>query len=95
MSALQILDCPTEVYERLRACAREENRSISQQALTAIEDFLNLRDGLKTSTELRTRAFAPSSVRKVDDTDYLARRLKVLFDASGLDLADNIATETS
>ena len=77
MPALQIKDCPTEVYERLRTCAHEENRSISQQALTAIEDFLDMRDGLKAPSEARMRTFGPSSLRQVDDTDYLTRRLDV------------------
>ena len=78
MPALQIKDCPVVVYERLRTCAREENRSISQQALTAIEDFLDLRDGLRTAADLHMRSFGPSSVRQLDETDYLARRLKAL-----------------
>lgn len=44
MPPLQVKDCPTDVYERLRQCAQEENRSISQQALTIIEDYLSMRD---------------------------------------------------
>ena len=44
MPALQVKDCPADVYERLRKCAEEENRSISQQTLTIIEDFLALRE---------------------------------------------------
>ena len=40
MPALQVRDFPPEVYEELKACADEEHRSISQQALVAIEDFL-------------------------------------------------------
>lgn len=44
MPPLQVKDFPTDVYERLRQCAREENRSISQQALTIIEDYLSMRD---------------------------------------------------
>ena len=39
MPALQVKDCPTEVYEELRRCASRENRSISQQALTILEDY--------------------------------------------------------
>ena len=78
MPALQIKDCPAGVYERLRACAHEENRSISQQALTAIEDFLDLREGLKTPTEIRIRTLVPSSVRQVDEADCLARRRETL-----------------
>ena len=44
MPALQVKDCPSDVYERLRACAAEENRSISQQALTIIENYLRMRE---------------------------------------------------
>lgn len=44
MPALQVKDCPTEVYEALRRCAARENRSISQQALTIIEDYLGFRE---------------------------------------------------
>ena len=44
MPALQVKDCPTEVYEELRRCAAQENRSISQQALTILEDYLGFRD---------------------------------------------------
>lgn len=44
MPALQVKDCPTEVYEELRRCASRENRSISQQALTILEDYLGFRD---------------------------------------------------
>ena len=39
MPALQVKDCPASVYEQLRACADEENRSIAQQTLTIIQDF--------------------------------------------------------
>jgi hypothetical protein len=78
MPPLQVKDCPTDVYERLRACAREENRSIAQQTLTIIEDYLDMRDGLKTIEETRSRRLKPSSVRVVDDTDYLTRRLETL-----------------
>ena len=44
MPALQVKDCPTELYEELRRCASRENRSISQQALTILEDYLGFRD---------------------------------------------------
>lgn len=44
MPALQVKDCPVSVYERLRERAAQENRSISQQALTIIESYLGLRN---------------------------------------------------
>lgn len=44
MPALQVKDCPENVYERLRICARNENRSMSQQALTILEEYLGFRN---------------------------------------------------
>lgn len=46
MPALQVKECPSVVYERLRECAARENRSISQQALTILEGYLGLRGGV-------------------------------------------------
>lgn len=45
MPALQVKDCPAAVYEALRICAERENRSISQQTLTIIEQYLGMREG--------------------------------------------------
>lgn len=53
MPPLQVRDCPAELYERLRACAKEENRSISQQVLTILEDFLDARDIMQGDPEYR------------------------------------------
>lgn len=85
MPPLQVKECPADVYERLRACANEENRSIAQQTLTIIEDFLDMRDGLKTPNETRSRHFmAPSSVRADPDIDYLSRRRETFARIEGL-----------
>lgn len=84
MPALQVKDCPADVYEKLRKCAEEENRSISQQTLTIIEDFLALRerkrtagtsDNLEESIEPPVRVkFRPAYGPEVDDgIDYAAR----------------------
>ena len=47
MPALQVKDCPADVYEKLRKCAEEENRSISQQTLTIIEYLKQCREVLE------------------------------------------------
>lgn len=78
MPALQVKDCPTDVYERLRACAAEENRSISQQALTIIKRYVEERyssntNGHESSTDAR-KLYASS----FDETDYLGKRKKAL-----------------
>ena len=43
MPALQIKDCPQDVYDRLKICAMEEDRSMSQQALHILRTFLRMR----------------------------------------------------
>lgn len=81
MPALQIKDCPADVYERLRACAKEENRSIAQQALTIVEDYLDARDrgfvafsADKPSIEKKH----PSYAELDDGVDYLEKHKRVL-----------------
>lgn len=71
MPALQVKDCPTEVYEELRRCAARENRSISQQALTILEDYLGFRDFAP-----RDRS-ASSSKRESGDISYLEKRKRI------------------
>ena len=43
MAPLQVKDCPDDVYEALRAYAARENRSISQQTVTILQEYLGLR----------------------------------------------------
>lgn len=38
MTALQVRDCPTELYKELSSEARRQNRSIAQQMLTILEN---------------------------------------------------------
>lgn len=40
MPALQIKDCPQDTYEQLKLVAAAENRSISQQMLTILQEYL-------------------------------------------------------
>lgn len=85
MPALQIKDCPSDVYESLRTCAAEENRSISQQALNIIRGYLAARDSAQGQTlEQPQQAQGPSQAGRlpgsslyaasIDETDYLAKR---------------------
>ena len=91
---LQVKDCPTEVYERLRACAARENRSIAQQTLTIIEEYLGMRPASNpepvSASNPAPRRLSGEHARprllysneEQDDTDYLStfrERLK-LFD---------------
>lgn len=43
MPALQVRDCPNSLYRELARCAEEDRRSISQQILVALEDYLERR----------------------------------------------------
>ena len=40
MPALQVRDFPDDLYERLKACAALEHRSVAQQAIIAVERML-------------------------------------------------------
>ena len=75
MPVLQVKDCPVDVYERLRVCASEENRSISQQALTIIEEFLDLREDAKI-TPRASRSLSSYFEQTPREIDYLERRRK-------------------
>ncbi|MDO4532522.1 MAG: hypothetical protein Q4C36_02245 [Coriobacteriia bacterium] len=93
MPALQVKDCPIEVYERLRECAAQENRSISQQTVTILEEYLALRPASKNSvsTEASTQ-FISGHLREYphysedlhDETDYLGQFRKVMEEISEL-----------
>lgn len=63
MPALQVKECSEDVYERLRACAANENRSIAQQTLTIIQDYLNALDEplAQTTGRKRTAASMPKA----------------------------------
>lgn len=68
MPALQIKDCPTEVYEALRRCAARENRSISQQALTILEEYLGFREPAQDAR------YGFAAKRDNEKIDYVAKR---------------------
>ena len=71
MPALQVKDCPTEVYEELRRCAARENRSISQQALTILEDYLGFRDFVQ-----RDRSVSASK-KSSENSNYREKRKRI------------------
>ena len=75
MPALQVKDCPSETYELLRERSARENRSISQQTLTIIEQYLGLRD--PDGADSRSRDVQPLSARfaaEEPDAHFLERR---------------------
>lgn len=63
MPALQVKDCPAMVYDRLRECAAHENRSISQQALTIIQEYLGLRESAASPNASEPRVASSAEER--------------------------------
>lgn len=71
MPALQVRDCPQELYDELHACAEEEHRSISQQMLVALEEYLARRTQQKEAQDLGgLGAVAPSMAWGPAYADY-------------------------
>lgn len=85
MPALQVKDCPADVYEKLRKCAEEENRSISQQTLTIIEDFLDLRERKRIAEA--TKAKAPTA----NDEPHMRVRIRPIYGPEANDGIDYAA----
>ena len=76
MPALQVRDCPMEVYEKLRACAAAENRSIAQQTLTIIEEYLDMREKPSANTPVQVVKTHPrysGEPRQDEGVDYLSK----------------------
>ena len=44
MPALQVRDFPDDLYERLKACAALEHRSVAQQTVALVEEGFNARN---------------------------------------------------
>ena len=48
MPALQVRDFPDDLYAELKNCAAEEDRSISQQTVHIVREYLSARKRLGT-----------------------------------------------
>lgn len=80
MPALQVKDCPEAVYEQLRQCAAEQNRSISQQALTIIEGFLNEYPGRRSGPQHANARAGSFSFKAHEPAAYGIEKRKAAFD---------------
>ena len=70
MPALQVRDLPNDLYERLKECAANDRRSISQQTVIILQDYLDARE--RTAQK---RPDAESAFRNVDGSfDNVALR---------------------
>ena len=77
MPPLQVKDCPDSVYEQLRICAAEEHRSISNQALTIIEDYLEARSKGLLSASRTSGKNKVVVYRKEGEVNYAEKRRKL------------------
>jgi plasmid stability protein len=75
MATLHVRDVPEELYEALRARARREGRSISQEAIAILrralgrrsaDDILEELNQLRDSTKLPTGRYAPETIVRGD-----------------------------
>ena len=83
MPALQVRDFPEELYEKLRQDAQREHRSISQQAIVAVSEYLTWQE--------ESRSPASALFRDVDDAERskrLDRRRKVFEQIDALPIIE-------
>ena len=57
MPALQVKDCPADIYEDLRLCADQEDRSITQQTIHILRLYLNDRRNIHVDKYSSRREF--------------------------------------
>lgn len=73
MAYLQVRDFPEELHEQLRLIAKKEHRSVSQQTIVAIEQYVN-----KAFEKARPiNVFSTGVPRNSSNENYLERRKKV------------------
>ncbi|WP_165062017.1 MULTISPECIES: hypothetical protein [unclassified Adlercreutzia] len=60
MPALQLKDCPPDVYDTLRICANNEDRSIAQQTLHILRNYLDLYNQVRGTTNPDSVIFNPN-----------------------------------
>ena len=58
MPLLQVRDCPDKLYLELKNRAAHEHRSVAQQTVVALENYLGLADSAETRRARRSRALA-------------------------------------
>ena len=78
MPALQVRDCPSDLYEELKSVAVQENRSISQQTIFILREFLAQRQNGQLPAQRQPKP-RPSYVNteRTDGIDYAAKHRAV------------------
>jgi plasmid stability protein len=75
MASLQVRDFPEELYAELKVRAKQEHRSISQQAIIAIRE--HVAEGWERAKPIKVFP-AKDDFARGETPNYLERRLKVL-----------------
>ena len=89
MPALQVKEFPEDLYEELRECAAAEDRSISQQTLHILREYLNVYRKSGNDADCLVVTVSRADVAAVSsgtDTseDLVAKRKKVLDDIDSM-----------
>lgn len=77
MPILQVRDISEDLYEQLRVCAKQQNRSISQQTITILQDFLQAQPQPKESATGSFSVF--SSLDTAEELQARIEKRKKLF----------------
>lgn len=88
MPALQVREFPEDLYEELRECAAAEDRSISQQTLHILREYLNVYRKSGNDADCLVVTVSRADVAAVAGTDtsedLVAKRKKVLDDIDSM-----------
>lgn len=88
MPALQVKEFPEDLYEELRECAAAEDRSISQQTLHILREYLNVYRKSGNDADCLVVTVSRADVAAVAGTDtsedLVAKREKVLDDIDSM-----------
>ena len=74
MTALQVRDFPADLYEDLRSCAREQDRSLSQQTVHILREYLQAYGQAKEDAGLTVRTTACRIGDAKDEGEGIAAR---------------------
>lgn len=77
MPILQVRDISEDLYEQLRVCAKQQNRSISQQTITILQEFLQAQSHPKESATGSFSVF--SSFDTAEERQARIEKRKKLF----------------
>lgn len=73
MPSLQIKDCPQGIYDDLKLCALREDRSMAQQALHIIREYLRAYGEPQVPSEVENRSGRSASQERVRQREALLK----------------------